>query len=318
MVQDGLGEIEPIVSSIRKGIKYIVASEGRLLKFSEHARNLQLSSKKLFLDVTTRWNSTYLMLATAAEFKEVFSHYGDSDGHFKWAPSHEDWFKVEAVCELLAVFNRVTKIVCGSDYPTANLFLPEVWIMKDVLAKKCVDSNDYIRSMAITMKTKFDKYWSECNLLMSIAAILDPRFKMMLIRFCFPIIYKPADAVKNIEYVERVLNQIYDVYVNEHNSYLVEQNLISHAKECSSGVSSISAVAGNSQSGMEIYESFIRSADTVQQPLKSDLEIYLEEGVYIADKGSEFNVLDWWKANTLKFRILSKLAQDIWQRLLPL
>ncbi|GLT77864.1 hypothetical protein SLA2020_494190 [Shorea laevis] len=48
MVQDGLGQIEPIVTSIRKGIKYIVASEGRLLKFSEHAKNLQLSSKNCF------------------------------------------------------------------------------------------------------------------------------------------------------------------------------------------------------------------------------------------------------------------------------
>ncbi|GLT55521.1 hypothetical protein SLA2020_286360 [Shorea laevis] len=113
MVQDGLGQIEPIVTSIRKGIKYIVASEGRLLKFSEHAKNLQLSSKKLFLDVTTRWNSTYLMLATAAEFKEVFSHYGDSDGHFKWAPSHEDWIKVEAVCELWRSSIGLLKLYVG-------------------------------------------------------------------------------------------------------------------------------------------------------------------------------------------------------------
>jgi len=37
----------------------------------------------------------------------------------------------------------------------------------------------------------------------------------------------------------------------------------------------------------------------------------LEENVLIAEKGVEFNALDWWKANTLKNRILSKLVRDI-------
>jgi hypothetical protein len=74
-------------------------------------------------------------------------------------PTPEAWDKVETVCELLGVFNRVTKIVSQSDYPTTNLFSLEIWRMKDVLTKKCEDPNDYIRSMAVRMKTKFDKYW---------------------------------------------------------------------------------------------------------------------------------------------------------------
>jgi hypothetical protein len=37
----------------------------------------------------------------------------------------------------------------------------------------------------------------------------------------------------------------------------------------------------------------------------------LEENVLIAEKGVEFNALDWWKANTLKYQILSRLARDI-------
>jgi hypothetical protein len=101
--------------------------EGRLIKFVEIAKNLQLSSKKLILDVPPRWNSTYLILAAALEFREVFAMYGYNDRQFTWVPSHEDWAKVEVVCQLLGVFNRVTKIVSGSDYPTSNLFLPKVW-----------------------------------------------------------------------------------------------------------------------------------------------------------------------------------------------
>jgi hypothetical protein len=47
------------------------------------------------------------------------------------------------------------------------------------------------------------------------------------------------------------------------------------------------------------------------QPVKLELEIYLKEGVYIPDKSIEFSALDGWKANTLKYRVLSKVAKDI-------
>jgi hypothetical protein len=52
--------------------------------------------------------------------------------------------------------------------------------------------------------------------------------------------------------------------------------------------------------------------DTIQ-PIKFDLDIYLEENVYICEEGSseDFNALEWWKATPLKFRILSKMACDI-------
>ena len=47
--------------------------------------------------------------------------------------------------------------------------------------------------------------------------------------------------------------------------------------------------------------------------MKSDLDIYLEESVYICNEGvsSHFDALEWWKINNLKYRILSKMACDI-------
>jgi hypothetical protein len=66
---------------------------------------------------------------------------------------------VENVCQLLAIFNEVTNIIPGSDYPTSNLFLLEVWRMKEILDKKCSDMNEYIQAMALKMNEKFEKYW---------------------------------------------------------------------------------------------------------------------------------------------------------------
>jgi hypothetical protein len=313
LVKAGLAEIETITNSVRQGIKYVVASEGRLREFSDIAKRLNLPSKKLMLDVATRWNSTYMMLATAITFKDVFPRYCRNDKGFLWEVSPEEWEKVEEVNQLLAVFNDVTNIVSGSDYPTSNLFLSEVWGMKEILHKKSMDKNEYMRSMAAKMLEKFDKYWGESNLLMSIAAVLDPRYKMKLINFCFPYIY-PADQVsKHIDNVLFTLHELYELYVADHNSSVLQS-----AQE-TSGSSSVSSQGPlhNVPRGRSRYLEHVRSSDIIR-PLKTDLDIYLEEDVYICEKDdngedidSNFEALAWWKFNALKYRILSKMARDI-------
>ena len=45
--------------------------------------------------------------------------------------------------------------------------------------------------------------------------------------------------------------------------------------------------------------------------MKSELDVYLEEGVHICKDDSNFNVLEWWKMNYLKFKVLLKMACDI-------
>ncbi|KAL9683666.1 hypothetical protein QQ045_015493 [Rhodiola kirilowii] len=45
---------------------------------------------------------------------------------------------------------------------------------------------------------------------------------------------------------------------------------------------------------------------------KSELDTYLEDGVVrFVDVDGYFDPLDWWKGNSLKFRVLSRLACDI-------
>ena len=46
--------------------------------------------------------------------------------------------------------------------------------------------------------------------------------------------------------------------------------------------------------------------------MKSELEIFLEENLYILDASYNiFNALEWWKNNSLKYKILSRMATDI-------
>jgi hypothetical protein len=48
---------------------------------------------------------------------------------------------------------------------------------------------------------------------------------MALIRFCFPIIYQEPKATMNIDRILLVLNELYNEYVQEYNSRIVDQNL---------------------------------------------------------------------------------------------
>jgi hypothetical protein len=129
------------------------------------------------------------------------------------------------VCQLLEVFNEVKNIILRIDYSTTNLFIFKVLRMKEVLAEKCRDQNENIKSLAQKMNTKFEKYWGECSLLMAIAGVFDPRGKMMIICVCFPLIYQEPEATTNVEYVFIVFHELYNEYVKEHNSSVMEQNV---------------------------------------------------------------------------------------------
>lgn len=50
--------------------------------------------------------------------------------------------------------------------------------------------------MAEKLKLKFDQYWSECHVLLAIAAIVDPCFNMKLVECYYQAIYDDDDGKK--------------------------------------------------------------------------------------------------------------------------
>ena len=74
------------------------------------------------------------------------------------------------------------------------------------------------------MKVKFDKYWGQCNLLITLAAILDPRNKMKLIEFTFEAIYSKEDAPKYIKVVHDSLYEIYQKYADAYTTDIDKNN----------------------------------------------------------------------------------------------
>ena len=55
------------------------------------------------------------------------------------------------------------------------------------------------------MLKKFDKYWSGCHIVMAIATIFDPCYKIRILEFYFPLMYESeaSNEIKKkiVEYV---------------------------------------------------------------------------------------------------------------------
>lgn len=75
--------------------------------------------------------------------------------------------------------------------------------------------------MVKKMKNNFDKYWGSGNLLISIAASLDPRNKMKYIEWCADNAYSEVEGVELKVLVRETLRTLYDEYVEAYKSEIV-------------------------------------------------------------------------------------------------
>ena len=110
---------------------------------------------------------------------------------------------------------------------------------------------------------------------------------------------------------------LYEEYATAYNEIQSKQGQSTDKRREWGGTSSsqgrndTSGIGKNIITSHSMYLSFVRQSDTVQ-PIKSELDSYLEESVYIYDSdAAHFNALEWWKVNQLKYPRLSKMAAEI-------
>ncbi|KAL5582545.1 hypothetical protein UlMin_014987 [Ulmus minor] len=73
VVCDRLKEINHVISCIRNAVRYPRSFTAWLKIFKESCKEANIESRALLcLDVSTRWNSTFLMLEAALKFKKAF------------------------------------------------------------------------------------------------------------------------------------------------------------------------------------------------------------------------------------------------------
>ncbi|PPD82865.1 hypothetical protein GOBAR_DD20195 [Gossypium barbadense] len=75
----------------------------------------------------------------------------------------------------------------------------------------------FLTPMVKQMQEKFNKYWAEYSLILSCAAILDPRYKLNYVQYCFNTIY----GIHTSDFVETIVSNLrflFDEYVKKYKS----------------------------------------------------------------------------------------------------
>ncbi|CAL8176331.1 unnamed protein product [Prunus armeniaca] len=297
IVQDGLKEIDSSVTKIRECVKYIKGSEARKQKFYDCVAQVGIvgSKRGLRQDVPTRWNSTYTMLDSALFYHRAFINLGLIDSNFSSCPSPQEWIKVEKISKFLGYFYEVTCLFSGTKYPTSNLFFPKIFIIQHQIKAAIEDDDIFMNKIGTNMSMKFEKYWSEYSLILAIAIILDPRYKLHFVEWAYTKLH--GKDSREFKGVTDTLTSLFHVYTETLSPLL---NASFPTNETTS----------HNEGGDTILEDFDNSYKNGSSSCKkNELHKYLDEERL--DRKQDIDVLSWWQMEHFHYPILSHLARDV-------
>jgi hypothetical protein len=303
VVQDGTTHMCDAIEKIRDLFRHVNSSGGRIQAFNTLAINKGLPKKAgLYLDIPTRWNSTFHMLVEAIKYRGVLNSYASENGEA--TPDAKEWTNAEVICDFLGAFEEATNAVLADRKPTSQHFLHMLLCICNALRDPQWKVNANMMNLSISMDTKFDKYWQEAKLsaVLVIATVLDPRKKVEYLDFFF------EEYCENFEHIETAMDSIYKtmrLYYDLYEEQVKRSN--EHLVPREARINVGSPILGK----RKLDEAFARYRSRRRaniQP-RSELDAYLEENFVESSVGS-FDILKWWKSNAEKYPVLSAMARD--------
>ncbi|KAH9601923.1 hypothetical protein KSS87_014752 [Heliosperma pusillum] len=293
IVKNGLEVIKGSIHKVREAVRYIDGSDGRIEKFYDCAKKLNMSvSFKLWMDVPTRWNSTYIMLDRALKYKDALDNYfGSIDGTSTYVLDINEWEKVKKVCHLLEPFYEVTKLFSGSDYPTSSLYFPFVWQIQTRLNKAAGCNELDISTASKDMQVKFEKYWHDYVKVLAFGVIFDPRYKLEFVKYALKKLHGEVEGLRKVDELKTHFEGLYEAY-EEHAGVFRPYDSRDMARSI------------NPTDDFAEFAAYDQINATT-----TEVDVYLNEKKMAVD--TQLNVLVYWKENSDRFPILSSKARDI-------
>ncbi|XP_072058124.1 zinc finger BED domain-containing protein RICESLEEPER 1-like [Arachis hypogaea] len=228
-------------------------------------------------DVTTRWNSTYIMLESAIKYRKAFEYLKATDHAYKHSPSVDEWGRAERI------FYHIQYVFMGS----------------------LRSEDELLRSMGEKIMNKFKKYWEKYSVILAFGAILDPRLKISTLE----LMYEEIDtetAKGKVEQVKKKLYKLFEKYDKnspptvEAQGPSIQSSSMTHTPESAS--KKRLAIVGKLMK---------RNHQAEVSSGKNPLDTYLEEPLLSKDCFEDLDVLEWWKLYESRYPKLSIMARDL-------
>ncbi|KAK3223213.1 hypothetical protein Dsin_010238 [Dipteronia sinensis] len=300
LVEDGFEEAKDVFNKMMKCVFYVHSTRDRYDRFQFAVQHLKLEGKEVAIeDITKTWTFSQL-LEKVSSLRDAFNLLMVIDSEFSLNPLFKEWDEANTICNCLKVIDEAVLWFSESRRLTMNLLFPQACNLYKTLCDWNKSSNPKVVFMSSKMKMKFDVYWRNNNLVLAIAIVLDPRFKFEIVERWYKKIYS-EDPEKHCARVHDTLKEVYCVYAGGYDDSTSSAIVFGDAS------SSKTCDTGNMLDMLGMPCTCSHDADD-DKSQKSELERYLEEPTYRLVK--EFDILDWWRVNTLNFPTLAKLARD--------
>ncbi|XP_050897785.1 zinc finger BED domain-containing protein RICESLEEPER 2-like [Lathyrus oleraceus] len=224
VVNEGLKDKHLSITSVRDAVRFVKSSPHRATKFKEFIEFAGIACKKLVcLDVSTRWNATYLMLEVAEKFQAAFDKLEYEESSYRKffgkgsPPSSDDWDIVRAFISFLKLFYEATNVFSTSQSVSLHSAFHQVPAIYCELKQATRNLNGVFASVGGDMMEKYNRYWgcaSNMNKLIYFGIILDPRYKLSYIEWTFKDMYGVGSvfATGLIKSIKERLQKLYDWY----------------------------------------------------------------------------------------------------------
>ncbi|KAH0996674.1 hypothetical protein GBA52_020538 [Prunus armeniaca] len=214
-------------------------------------------------------------------------------------PSVVDWEYAKVFVKFLKRFYETTLKLRAYKTVTSHVAFHEMCSIVDLLTKMMASENPFMKKVATSMKSMYDKYWGnigDVNQLPIVAVVLDPRYKVDYVHISF------GDLEKDASKVNAMISGVKDLVMKLYEAYRKEDPAVAQAyvEANVEGAEETSIVDSD-----ERLEKFMRSRKE-----KHVVQIENEVDKYLLDppenpKNVGFNLLDWWKENHPRFPVSS-------------
>ncbi|CAM8929371.1 unnamed protein product [Rhodiola kirilowii] len=240
-------------------------------------------------------------------------------------PVTHDWEKAETFVRFLKIFYDVTMRISASTKPTSwKAFHDIVCIRAEIdglFPREGMSTGSetemILMDMAVSMKSKYEKYFAtleDCNQLLLIALVLNPRYKLRNFEStCKKWLKMEIDDIrKKSAELKDLLIQLCDAY----NSMIVEASskVTKSRSGDSQGNKSSSKKRTIEPTGImkDMEEDWERELeDSDEGVVGHEVDRYLLDPIVKAVNPLDYDILEWWKTNGDKYPGLAALTKDI-------